>query len=65
MVLLTPLMTLSQDIVDVAPDRLPNYEEKLKIFYEEHIHADEEIRFALEGSGMWAQNDPPHSMVCL
>ncbi len=35
----------------VSPDSLPNYEATLKKFYEEHLHADEEIRFLLEGSG--------------
>ncbi|KAH7388243.1 hypothetical protein KP509_16G065600 [Ceratopteris richardii] len=45
------------DIVDVAPDRLPNYEQKLKVFYEEHIHTDEEIRLVLEGSGYFDVRD--------
>lgn len=45
------------DIVDVAPDRLPDYEAKLKIFYEEHIHTDEEIRFVLDGSGYFDVRD--------
>jgi len=41
------------DIVTVSPDRLPNYEAKIKSFYEEHLHTDEEIRFFLEGSGFF------------
>eukprot|EP01123_Difflugia_compressa_P014766 TRINITY_DN7995_c0_g1_i1.p1 TRINITY_DN7995_c0_g1~~TRINITY_DN7995_c0_g1_i1.p1 ORF type:complete len:488 (-),score=87.87 TRINITY_DN7995_c0_g1_i1:21-1463(-) len=39
------------DIVLTDPEHLPNYEEKIKIFFEEHIHKDEEVRFFLEGSG--------------
>lgn len=40
-----------QDIIRVSKDTLPGYEEKIKSFYEEHIHRDEEIRYVLEGSG--------------
>jgi len=39
------------DIVTVHPDHLPNYEEKIKHFFAEHIHTDDEIRYFLEGSG--------------
>jgi 1,2-dihydroxy-3-keto-5-methylthiopentene dioxygenase len=40
-----------QELITVAPDKLPNYEAKIKTFYEEHIHTDEEIRFILDGHG--------------
>jgi len=39
------------DIVTVSPTTLPNYEQRIKTFFEEHLHKDEEIRFFLEGSG--------------
>ena len=42
---------LGQDLIEVSLDKLPNYEQKIKSFFEEHIHTDEEIRFILDGSG--------------
>lgn len=39
------------DIVNVCPEKLPDYENKIKSFYREHIHYDEEIRYCVEGSG--------------
>jgi 1,2-dihydroxy-3-keto-5-methylthiopentene dioxygenase len=45
------------DLIKVSPDTLPGYEEKIKCFYEEHIHSDEEIRYVLEGSGYFDIRD--------
>lgn len=39
------------DLLDLCPEKVENYDEKLKNFFQEHIHADEEIRYCLEGSG--------------
>mmetsp|Transcript_13368 Transcript_13368/g.15329 ORF Transcript_13368/g.15329 Transcript_13368/m.15329 type:complete len:214 (+) Transcript_13368:55-696(+) len=39
------------DIITVHPDHLPGFEEKLKAFFEEHIHDAEEIRYILGGQG--------------
>lgn len=48
------------DIINVSPDTLPDYEQKIKMFFTEHLHDDDEIRFCLDGSGYFdvrAAND--------
>mmetsp|Transcript_5648 Transcript_5648/g.6146 ORF Transcript_5648/g.6146 Transcript_5648/m.6146 type:complete len:247 (-) Transcript_5648:185-925(-) len=39
------------DIITVHPDHLPGYDDKVKAFFEEHIHDAEEIRYIVGGSG--------------
>ena len=45
------------DIITVHPDHLPGFDEKVKSFFEEHIHDAEEIRYILDGSGFFDVRD--------
>ncbi|XP_044146207.1 1,2-dihydroxy-3-keto-5-methylthiopentene dioxygenase [Bufo gargarizans] len=51
------------DIITIHKDTLPNYEQKLKIFYEEHLHLDDEIRYILEGSGYFDVRDEQEGWI--
>ncbi|XP_024372627.1 uncharacterized protein [Physcomitrium patens] len=40
-----------EEVLTVAPEALPNFEENTKKFFMEHLHDHEEIRFILDGVG--------------
>ncbi|KAK6523569.1 1,2-dihydroxy-3-keto-5-methylthiopentene dioxygenase [Arthrobotrys megalospora] len=42
----------NRDVITVSPDAMGEiYESKVKMFFDEHLHEDEEIRYILDGSG--------------
>jgi 1,2-dihydroxy-3-keto-5-methylthiopentene dioxygenase len=45
------------DIITVHPDHLPDFDAKVKAFFDEHIHDAEEVRYVLAGSGYFDVRD--------
>ena len=41
------------DIITITREHLPDFDTKIKAFFEEHIHDAEEIRYILDGSGFF------------
>jgi len=52
-------MYSSSDIIEITVEKLGDqYEAKLKGFYEEHLHDDDEIRYVLSGSAYFDIREP-------
>ncbi|KAI3968880.1 hypothetical protein MKX01_029030, partial [Papaver californicum] len=53
------------DFCQVCPAKMPNYDQKIKDFFEEHLHTDEEIRYCVDGSGYFNVRDENENWICV
>ena len=54
----------NRDEITVSPGAMgPTYEDKIKMFYDEHMHEDEEIRYILKGTGYFDVRDAEDKWV--
>ena len=54
----------NRDEITVSPDAMGSvYEDKIKMFYDEHLHEDEEIRYILKGTGYFDVRDTENKWV--
>lgn len=51
------------DVCTISPEKMVGYDEKIRMFYKEHIHLDEEIRYCVEGSGYFDIRDKEDQWV--
>ncbi|KAJ2706551.1 1,2-dihydroxy-3-keto-5-methylthiopentene dioxygenase [Coemansia spiralis] len=47
----------NRDEINLSPALVPDYTSKMRVFFTEHIHEDEEIRFVVEGAGFFDVRD--------
>ena len=54
----------NRDEITVSPSAMGSvYEDKIKMFYDEHMHEDEEIRYILKGAGYFDVRDAEDKWV--